>query len=385
MQITATYAIVTPMFLGDAEQNATSIRPSSVKGALRFWWRALNWTRFRQATSCDAAALILLHDEEARLFGGLGEQGGQGKFLLRVKLKGSKLNTQLTKTETSSGHQYLLGQGLYHFANGVLRNAIVGGQLEVILRFRPKTATADCTSISQALFALGLFGGLGSHARKGFGSLAIQQLSGIKAPIPHHKDELKQAIKWLGLNGITCPQPPLTAFSKESRIDLSATDNNPWDLLNTIGKEQQLYRSWGHEDPDDVHRVAGIKAEQKFPDDHKWAQQASSGTCPPQLPKRMIFGLPHNYFFSSTQNKADMAPKTEGRQRRASPLFLHIHQFSDGSAAAIQTLLPAKFLPDGDQVEIKAHGLHHCSRRFNPDWSVITDYLDRFHPRARLL
>lgn len=42
-KITATYRIVTPMFVGDANQQATEISPQSVKGALRFWWRALNW------------------------------------------------------------------------------------------------------------------------------------------------------------------------------------------------------------------------------------------------------------------------------------------------------------------------------------------------------
>ncbi|WP_373691017.1 RAMP superfamily CRISPR-associated protein [Endozoicomonas sp. ONNA2] len=33
------------MFLGDARSDAWTekIRPSSLKGALRFWWRALNW------------------------------------------------------------------------------------------------------------------------------------------------------------------------------------------------------------------------------------------------------------------------------------------------------------------------------------------------------
>ncbi len=40
--ITATYRVVTPMFIGDADQKATSLRPPSIKGALRFWWRALN-------------------------------------------------------------------------------------------------------------------------------------------------------------------------------------------------------------------------------------------------------------------------------------------------------------------------------------------------------
>ena len=83
----ATFRIVTPMFLGGADQESdTGIRPPSVKGALRFWWRALNWGRFRAETETDEAALGDLHKEEARLFGSAADDngGGQGTFLLRV-------------------------------------------------------------------------------------------------------------------------------------------------------------------------------------------------------------------------------------------------------------------------------------------------------------
>lgn len=96
-KISATYRIVTPMFIGDAEQQASDISPTSVKGALRFWWRALNWGRCLQHEGNNqAAALSFLHAQEAALFGGLPEtvkdeqsgdkrqSGGQGAFLLRV-------------------------------------------------------------------------------------------------------------------------------------------------------------------------------------------------------------------------------------------------------------------------------------------------------------
>ena len=46
-QTTLHYRIVTPMFLGGEAQQAdpTQFRNASFKGALRFWWRALNWGR----------------------------------------------------------------------------------------------------------------------------------------------------------------------------------------------------------------------------------------------------------------------------------------------------------------------------------------------------
>ncbi|MGY0400288.1 MAG: hypothetical protein ACWIPH_10305 [Ostreibacterium sp.] len=34
--ITATYKIITPMFIGDAQQHASQISPQSFKGVLRF-------------------------------------------------------------------------------------------------------------------------------------------------------------------------------------------------------------------------------------------------------------------------------------------------------------------------------------------------------------
>lgn len=69
--IQATYRIVTPMFIGDAEQNATGIAPQSVKGALRFWWRALMWGEIRSQDqfNTDEKALRELHEQEAKLFG----------------------------------------------------------------------------------------------------------------------------------------------------------------------------------------------------------------------------------------------------------------------------------------------------------------------------
>jgi CRISPR-associated protein Cmr1 len=44
--IEAVYRIVTPMFIGGADQKPNDgVRAPSFKGMLRFWWRALNWGR----------------------------------------------------------------------------------------------------------------------------------------------------------------------------------------------------------------------------------------------------------------------------------------------------------------------------------------------------
>jgi len=164
--VTARFRIVTPMFLGGAQHEAEGVRPPSVKGALRFWWRALNWAAHRNKAADDAAALQSLHEEEAKLFGRAakevgGEQiGGQGVFLLAVN------HDPMTPNPPLTGRSYLAGMGL----DG--RQALPdNAEFEIVLRFRPATDQPAKDSVMEALRLFGLIGGLGSRSRRGFGSV----------------------------------------------------------------------------------------------------------------------------------------------------------------------------------------------------------------------
>ena len=58
--IEADYNIVTPMFIGGGDkQEAPEIRPPSVKGALRFWWRALQWGECLNSQNQDVSAALI--------------------------------------------------------------------------------------------------------------------------------------------------------------------------------------------------------------------------------------------------------------------------------------------------------------------------------------
>ncbi len=74
--ITAKFRIVTPMFVSGLDPKVPELRPPSIKGALRFWWRALEWGRcLRQAGDQTVAGLRLLHRLEAELFGSASGAG----------------------------------------------------------------------------------------------------------------------------------------------------------------------------------------------------------------------------------------------------------------------------------------------------------------------
>jgi hypothetical protein len=85
--IVATFSVTTPLFLGDVQRQATRLSPQSLKGALRFWWRALAWQRCLDEAGGDrAAALKELHRREARIFGTAGEAGEKELGQARVRL-----------------------------------------------------------------------------------------------------------------------------------------------------------------------------------------------------------------------------------------------------------------------------------------------------------
>lgn len=394
--IEATYRIVTPMFIGGANQDPSDgIRPPSFKGALRFWWRTLHWGEFLQGAGNDeAAALKALHKKECELFGSAAKdkKGGQGIFLLRVV---SNVDDR-SSFKPSKWHQYLLGQGLYHFKQGLLRTCIEGGEVSVYLHFNPKAKIEeeikkDIESIGSAMMLLGLLGGLGSRSRKGFGSLAIQNLKvlGEDCDVPQNVDGFKRYIQKV-VDKLPSNLPPYSSFSTQTRIDVSQTSQDALALLSNVGKELQMYRSYGRADRQRKHKVNGLDAEQNFEGDHALMMDAVNGLCPEETPKRAVFGLPHNYFFSSIQPardaKIDIAPENKNRTRRASPLLIHVHQFQDGSYAVVQSLLQSKFLAKDASVGFKARKLQRCSTsNVQVDWQVVHDYLNRFDSRVAIL
>lgn len=378
---TALYRITTPMFLGGEGQQVdqNQFRNASFKGALRFWWRALNWGRLLKAAGGETTqALKDLHDEEGRLFGLASDGRDSRQSLVQIS---SELASETSAEKVQlSQVGYLLGQGLHHFRNGVLRDHMAAGKVEVRLRFKPQASEQDCHSVRQAMIALGVFGALGSRARKGLGSLAIESISGPGET--EARFTTREAIRnFIGSIDFSAPpDAPLSAFNANSRIDISATGRTGLSALLAINREMQLYRSYGQKG-----KVNGETARRNFVADHDNVLAATQGQPLADLPARAVFGLPHNYFFSSTKDKLDINPENEGR--RASPLFIHIHALDDNEFVAIQTLLAGEFLPQGMAIDVKPNVKAKRAQQlknFSVDFQVIERYLDGFAAREHL-
>lgn len=412
-RLVAEFLVTTPMFIGDGMQQAVSIRPPSLKGALRFWWRALQWPRlYQQSGANQTSALERLHQEEAALFGLASnrgakgsESGGKARFNLRVEDEHSCVYFPQEEAREPS-FKYLLGQGLFPPGKppkgGLKRHAIKPDSCFAVILIgrlgRLAPTDKQWKSLEQALLVFGLLGGLGSRARKGLGSVSIQSLTGGTRSAPGSKEDYCRVLEELltPLRLAEVPLPPFTAFSGKSRLDISLTGGDAMDamkVLNELGNQQQLYRSYRRND-----RVNGQQAKPNFSFDHDDVLEVAKGDKPVRAPQRMVFGLPHNYHYSSIKVDVSITPPDRDRNRRGSPLFSHIHQFSDGSCLGVQLILPAVFLHSDDRSLIFTRTLHKKNGKKDPkppetlnpvpnavDWTVLYKFLDRFNSRKSLL
>ena len=170
--LTAKLRILTPLFLGGADQ-APELRPPSLKGALRYWYRSLD-------------PHYLAH--EARFFGGAGKQHGQAPFLLRVEQQKPQPVTwrrtvfrHFERREHGKPQKNGLIYLGYPFALGANEGRQYlppgegsGGRITVHCVFPRDPAPKLRQALVAALWLLGHVGGLGSRSRRGFGALALE-------------------------------------------------------------------------------------------------------------------------------------------------------------------------------------------------------------------
>lgn len=393
--LTAEFKIVTPMFIGGADQSPSDgIRPPSVKGALRFWWRALNWGKFREAPGADdAAALRALHEEEVRLFGGSAEQGGQGCFLLTVR---HEVISPIYAEEPSPGKAYLAGMGL-----GDRTVLPTGKDFVIFIRFRPGTNPAIIQDMGDVLRILGLVGGLGSRSRRGFGSI-IKLVRGDESWRLPTENELGAECNWLKTKFSCSGISPFSALDANSLFCRSKGDFGGVDeALEDVGKLMNSYRTSGTSvirrrdgtvtrRASPGHRIIGNNEVNEtgllfYATDHHHVHAIAStnsvATSHNVPPERSIFGLPHPYLFSSLDRKKVSFDYKPGREkgRRASPLLVHIATFTNSQGQTryqpLLLLLQANFLPTNTRLNVSVDGNNIGTVPSPTDYTPIRTFL----------
>lgn len=163
--------VVTPMFLGGSNVGDAELRAPSLKGALRFWWRA----------TCEINDLKDLREKEGLLFGDTSnkapfsvciENPHDAQPVLKDLPKGMLFTAQSKGKTFRLGIIDYLAYGLRESKNGYSRRHYpAGSKFTVKFVF---TGEEQQKEVLRAFYALIHFGGLGARSRNGFGGLALQ-------------------------------------------------------------------------------------------------------------------------------------------------------------------------------------------------------------------
>lgn len=395
LALEATYELATPAFLAGADRNRPEVRLPSLKGALRFWWRAL---QARHVQSLQA-----LRAREDMLFGSaeLGQSCVSMRLLSPLELRseqrlgqGTLVAQMFPRAQSGRGeprvHGLLyLGYGVIDTVSRTLSRACLQAPLEVRIRltwrpFRGKdiddasrhTRDEARAELCQALQALGLLGGIGARSRRGFGSLVLRRLAnegGSTWQAPASPETLRDAIASLYASNSRAPAaarlPEWTALSPRARhlVLVPRRPNGPASalaLLESLGREMVRFRSFGR----DGKILDGEPARPYSRADHDLYKAALRGRLPDRHPERVVFGLPHNY-----DKKFHVVP--EGFDRRASPLLIHVHMCGT-TPVLVLSFLPSRFLPAGSTLRVgDARGIRLAENRAL--WQPIHLFLDR--------
>jgi CRISPR-associated protein Cmr1 len=177
------FLVLSPLFLGGADQSA-ELRAPSFKGALRWWYRAIDPRYCVREESDGGEPTAESPIREDVIFGGTMNGAGQSRFLIRIESKsyrpavwGSFNASQFNEgrgRETRNGLVYL--GYTFQLRGNESRTAVpVSHQLNLVLTV-PRSGMPDVyrRAVLASCWLLGAFGSLGTRSRRGFGSLALE-------------------------------------------------------------------------------------------------------------------------------------------------------------------------------------------------------------------
>jgi CRISPR-associated protein Cmr1 len=423
--IVVEYDVVTPMYLGGANQQP-EWRVAAYANMLRWWWRALAYARF-------GGCLKKIKLNEALLFGRHEKPFGAGRVRFRdlshtldsdsVSEPPGWAGTDFKKW---SGLSYLAGQGLS--ARGWLPRNRIKVEMRVNWRDVPLEASSGADhalsldALEDAVKLIGLIGGLGARSRRGFGSLSLRCLKiDAEEPVLGPADTVGYAAMVkdaIGESTAGYPtEPDYSAIWSGTKIAVVATGSDARALMNELGFAFELFRNWGYKHPVDrdtgarryrrqttephihLYRTpsgteaipAGSYKTSGFPErnpaggwlnsksdsylykaDHDWSKRQPVRTG--ALPSRRVLGIPHNY---ESENINIDAVADGDNQRRASPLFFHFHALGQGRYAAVLALFRSRFLPDDYNVRVSPAGDVDSSvfQPTNGEWNAAEQFI----------
>lgn len=388
------YRLITPLFGGGlrARENDVSklIRETSVRGQLRFWWRALRGT----------GELDAMRQREKEIFGGGGANAQQSQVSVVVTV--DKTGSGEKVFEANSNNPKALDKwAKVAYAAFALqptrddpqqREIRVGVEFTLKIAF-PETMRADITA---ALWAWETFGGIGGRTRRGFGALEVVNAEENGKPVTLNKyrqatvtQQLKDDLKKHTLADRPAPANfPRLLANAHFRTQTANDTSKAWELaVEKLRHFRQFRRN-----KDYPHQELKYGKSQWPESQAIQALNRNRNTDAFQKFPRAVFGLPIIFHFLDKMKIPDYELNLFDAERLASPLLLRPLMCADG-AVALAVVLDAPratsmkleisgrnskevsaILTDSDARQLTANGLTPLNRQTD----VLQAFLDFF-------
>ncbi|WP_434739315.1 type III-B CRISPR module RAMP protein Cmr1 [Micromonospora sp. SH-82] len=355
------------------------VRVSSLRGAMRYWLRAM-------AGATVGDRIDVLAALESRVFGNTSQASSVALRIPAPQQCVRNPQPDWCRRDDARWIGYLAGQGLSKPADGNRRCELTrsfvtpGTPFDLQLRFGPNK---DAAALAVAtLWSLCRYGGLGARTRRGFGGLRIVAAEG-DLPAPWTPEMLHAAAvlpsSGLGLDERGLP-PELTACAESleriaalARHDVDAPAASPevWRSPPTypvFGGPQVFVTGLSARTFPDWPTVLGYAGEQ-----FRWFRATEPALGAPYDPpiktrewlhavnghdRRFALGalgLPINFKEGKTVHPVQLAAAggTPTTLRRASPLWLRPVQDSDARWRLLSFAFLGRFLPDETKVVLR--------------------------------
>jgi len=334
------YKLLTPLFGGGVVSGKadpiTIIRGSSIRGQLRFWWRACRGGKFD-------GDLKEMKKYEDTLWGAAGAEKQGLPSQVQIKMGNAKKGKEIQPFERRgrpADDWSILSYAAFPLQES--QGSVMDGVTFELTISYPKTNTNGMNigeEVAAALWAWETFGGIGARTRRGFGALHC-----LDGPVlPTDTNRVKQSLKAGLLQHVVegaWPQdvPYLNRDGKDLKvIGVFSDPQKAWEKLISELRRFRQSREGGRgpslwPEPDEIRRLFKKNSDQrvaKFP--------------------RAYFGLPIVFHF-----KDDYPDDTilEGKEysRRASPLILRPLACDQDKAVGLALILGGRQLPPGGLV-----------------------------------
>lgn len=389
--------VVTPAFIGGASPGA-EWRAPSVRGMLRFWFRAVAGNALAgspdgvraaeeavfgstESSSPLVARTSTVAGPVASPLSNRRQSGAEIAVAWRDSSPATVARLQVFRDgdEIPSDPVQYLGYG--PFDKGRLKAGRTylppgaGLELDLILRRALDPQLEEILRRALALWLL--LGGIGSRNRRGFGSLRCVECSDPalrKALVVESVDAFRrEASAALGSRPAATVLPSWTHLSRDSSVAISRQPfGDPVQALLAAGSWLvALRRRYGS--PHDSRGAA-------IGQDYSWGKAPDPKA---QLPDRAGFGLP--LAFERGAVRVVNEPKRPLRRgekvsdpRRASPLLVHVQRLGAADFRPVLTHLPARYLKPGAALELyRDEASHTLATPPTPRMSsVIQRFLD---------